>query len=95
MYPLAATSWIKRACMPSHASKILRGVSGISGVSDRALSSILTWVKDNPEILEQQVGHNVLQSISGVDRSVCVCACVCVLGCVSAVSTAGVCVCVS
>ena len=41
----------------SASKKLLRSISGISGVSDRALSKVLTWVKEIPEVLEQGVSH--------------------------------------
>ncbi len=48
--------------MASRQAKLLRGVSGIGGISDRTLSTLLKWIKDHPEVagvsstLESRVG---------------------------------------
>jgi len=55
----------------SAAKKLLRGISGISGVSDRGVSAVLEWVRAHPEILEGNVEHTAVRprmSPSGVDR---------------------------
>ena len=49
------------AMAASAGKKLLRSISGISGVSDRALSKVLTWVKDHPEVLEQNVSHQAVR----------------------------------
>ena len=46
----------KRAAAAAHA-KLLRNASGIAGVSDRGVSAILKWVKDNPAVLDGNVEH--------------------------------------
>lgn len=43
--------------MPESRLKILRRLSGIGGVSDRVLSSVLEWVRCNPEVLENAASH--------------------------------------
>ena len=53
----------------SHGKKILRSLSGIGGISDRSLSRVLTWVKDNPEVLDQNVAQrSVIKPFACVRR---------------------------
>ncbi len=42
-----------RACVSlpqAAAKKLLRSISGIHGISDRALASVLAWVREHPEV---------------------------------------------
>jgi len=54
-------------------SKLLRSISGIGGISDRSLSRVLKWVKDNPEVLAENLDFRAASKFityraSGVDR---------------------------
>ena len=40
--------------------KLLRSLSGIGGVSDRTISTILSWVGQHPEILEKPAPHQAV-----------------------------------
>ena len=34
----------------SERAKLLRGVAGIAGISDRAMAKVIAWVRDHPEV---------------------------------------------
>ena len=42
--------------------KLLRAISGIGGVSDRTLSSVLAFARDNPEVLECNLRQESVRS---------------------------------
>jgi hypothetical protein len=58
------------AGMASRQTKLLRGINGIGGVSDRTLSKLLVWIKDHPEVagvssaLESRVRIPVAQAVT-------------------------------
>ena len=52
----------KKAAAAAHV-KLLRSVSGIAGVSDRGVSEILKWVKDNPAVLDGNIEHQAVTQI--------------------------------
>ena len=62
-----------RANAKAHA-KLLRSISGIAGVSDNTLSTVLQWVQEHPEVADGNVSHEAVRTsphinaCSGVDR---------------------------
>ena len=55
--------------------KLLRAISGIGGVSDRTLSSVLAFARDHPEVLEcnlrQESVCSCMSAYGGGDRFSC------------------------
>ena len=60
---MQGVAWLKMAMQAAsgsgarHTTKLLRAVSGIGGVSDRSLSTILAWVRENPDVLDSDTCH--------------------------------------
>jgi len=57
----AFLGWYSFVAMVSAHAKLLRSVSGLAGVSDRTLSSILTWVSKNPAVLDGNTSHGAVR----------------------------------
>ena len=45
--------------------KLLRSVSGIGGISDRMLSTVLKWVRSNPAVLDGNLEHETANALVG------------------------------